>query len=85
MLDIDSCLRIPFLLILVLKRGGSMEGKISHDLSQTHTMTQRREHACIGLEISSGAPVNPCGVCTRTGCVLGCFYKPSLFLPLAYK
>lgn len=35
MLDIDSYLRMPFLLILVLKRGGCIEGKATHDLAQT--------------------------------------------------
>lgn len=50
--------QIPFLLILVLKRGGCIEEK-SHDLTQTDTMVQHGGHACVGLEVSLRAQVDP--------------------------
>lgn len=46
MLDIDSYLRISLLLTLVLKRGRGAEGKITHDLTQTHTISQ---HRCVPM------------------------------------
>lgn len=50
MLDIDSYLRIPFLLILFLQKGRDVEGKIPHDLVQTHNYTTQN----VGLEIPQG-------------------------------
>lgn len=68
MLDIDSYLRIPSLLIWALNRGRGAEGgkKTPYDLTQTHMIIQHKVRAHAGLEISSRARTNPCGVCTRT-------------------
>lgn len=54
MLDIDRYFRISLLLTLVLKRGRGAEGNITHDLTQTPTISQHRGVPMLDLRFPWG-------------------------------